>query len=236
MTATGVIYCAAMKTGEVKMSNGKTVKYQDAQAEKVKDHLCWLCGAPTGGEGVPVKKAIKPTFTDGSLAKVPHSKSICKACAFCLSYRELRNYSIVASARGIEHPNRAELRDILLDPPPHPFVICIAVSGQKWVHIKSQVAYSRENFPAQLEDMTVYIQPAMLAEILDPIEELYSAGFRKTAYRDMPGEIETGGYEPWKVQQFGINKWEELEEKIAPFRGQRIFQLALFVAQKKEEK
>lgn len=236
MNTTGLIYQATMNVKTVHLAGGKTVRYTDVNAVKTEDTHCWLCGAPTGGEGIPVKEAIKPTFTDGPLAKAPGSKSICKACAFCLSHKELRNYSIVATPTSLLHPSRSELRGILLNPPEPPFVVCIAVSGQKWVHIKSQVAYSRENFPAQLEEMTVYVQPALLTELLDPIEELYTAGFRKTAYRDMPGEIEAGEYEPWKVQQFGIRKWEELEEKIAPYRGQRIFQLALFVAQKKEER
>ncbi|MBT9142890.1 MAG: hypothetical protein DDT29_01287 [Dehalococcoidia bacterium] len=113
-------------------------------------------------------------------------------------------------------------------------MICVAVSGQKWVHIKSQVAWSRDNYPAQMEDMTVYVEPEILAAILEPMEALYSAGFRKAAYKDMSGEIETGEYEPWKVQQMGIFKWERLEDLIAPHRGTRLFQLALFVAQKKE--
>lgn len=236
MTATELIYRAAMRVGSVPLANGKTARYEDIKAIKTDDTACWLCGSSTNSEGVPTKKAIKPTFTDGPLAKAPHSTVICKACAFCLSYRQLRNYSIVATSTSLQHPTRQELRGILLNPPDPPFVICIAVSGQKWLHIKAQVAYSRDNYPVQMEDTEVLVEPAILAELLDPIEELYTGGFRKTAYKDIPGEIEEGAYEPWKIQKFGIGRWEELESKIAPWRGTRIFQLALFVAQKKEEK
>lgn len=234
MNATQLIYQAAMQQKTVMVSGEKEIKYEDIEAEQTKDTLCWLCGSHTNGEGVSVKKAIKPTFTDGHLAKAPHSKYLCKTCAFCLAYPSLRNYSIVAAPNKLLHPSRAEMRDILLNPPEPPFVICVAVSGQKWLHIKSQVSFSRNNFPVQLEETTVYVDTAVLSEILEPIEELYTGGFRKSAYRDMPGEIESGEYEPWKVQQFGIEKWEKLEEKIVPHRGQRIFQLALFIAQKKE--
>lgn len=235
MIATGMIYHAAMKMKTVPLANGKAAVYKDVQAVKTNDPLCWLCGSPTGGQGILVKAAIKPTFTDGALARAPQSDAICKACAFCLSYRELRNYSIVATPEALRHPTRAELREILLSPPEPPFVICAAVSGQKWLHIKAQVAYSRDNYPVQLEDTIVIVQLDMLAKILEPMEELYTAGFRKSAYKDMPGEIEDGAYESWKIQKFGIERWDELEAKIAPWRGTRIFRLALFVAQKKEE-
>ncbi len=235
MTATELIYQAAMKVKGVPLANGKTAKYEDVKAEKTNDPACWLCGSPTNGEGVPAKKAIKPTFTDGSLARAPHSEVICKACAFCLSYRELRNYSIVATPISLKHPIRAELRDMLLDPPEPPFAICAAVSGQKWLHIKADVAYSRDYYPVQMEDTPVLVKPATLAGILEPVEELYAGGFRKSAYKDMPGEIEDGAYESWKIKQFGIGRWEELENIIAPWRGTRIFQLALFVAQKGEK-
>jgi len=235
MSATSLIYQAAMRQRTVNMSSGKSVTYQDIEAGPVKDGLCWLCGAQTTGQGIPVKEAIKPTFTDGPLAKAPNSQSLCKACAFCLSYRELRNYSIVATTETLLHPTRAELRGILLDPPKPPFVICVAVSGQKWVHIKSLEAWSRDDFPVQMEDTTVYVIPEILAGILEPVEALYSAGFRKAAYKDMAGEIETGDYEPYKVQLMGVSEWERLENLVAPHRGTRLFQLALFVAQKKEE-
>jgi CRISPR type IV-associated protein Csf1 len=229
MTPTQLIYASAMEAGPITLPNGKVLRYEDVETEYVDDDFCWLCGGKTGGRGVPVRKAIKPTFMDVSLAKAQDSKAVCAGCAFCLSYRELRNYSIVAFPGGLKHPSRAEMREILLNPPEWPFVICIAVSGQKWLHIRSQVAYSQDNFPVQCEETTVYVQRGELAQILRPVEELYTGGFSKD-------EIRSGEYNPIHINKFGVARFEELEEIINGWRGRRIFELALFVAQKQEEK
>ncbi len=227
----------ALKLAEnhVRVGEKVGIRMADIEAQDVADASCWLCGGETQGRGIPVKTAIKDTFTDVDRAKAPGSGSLCCGCAFCLSFSSLRFYSIVATPGKLIHPSRADLRGILLDPPEPPFMICMAVSGQKWVHIKSQIAYSRDNFPVQMEDVTIYVDPAELAEILEPMEELYSGGFSKVTSKFGIGEIETGEYEPWKMQKFGIAKLEKLEEKLASWRGKRIFNLALFVAQKTEE-
>jgi len=233
LTATAFIRRAALRTGTVPVAMGKVVQYHDVPLMDVNDTRCWLCGGSTDGKGQPVKKAIKPTFTDIPLAKAQESKSVCAGCTFCLSFKSMRNYSIVATEKILLHPSRAELRDILLSPPKPPFVTCIAVSGQKWVHIKSQIVYTRNHFPVQLEDITVYVEPVEFEKLLEPIEELYSAGFRKMSGKTFTGEIETGQYDSHKILVFGIEKWSELEEQIKEARGQRLFKLALFVAQKK---
>jgi len=234
LTPTQLIRTAALTTGEVKRTDGKVITYKDIEIVPVQDELCWLCGGETNGQGVPVKKAIKPTFTNIPIASELKSKTLCAGCVFCLSFVSLRHYSIVATEKNLQHPSHAELRDILLDPPKFPFVICAAVSGQKWLHIKSQIAYTRNYFPVQMEEVTVYVDPVELENLLAPIEELYVAGFRKMSGRNFEGEIETGRYDSHKILAFGIEKWQELENKIKEKRGQRVFNLALFIAQKKE--
>jgi CRISPR type IV-associated protein Csf1 len=227
-TPTQLIRQAALSSGNIPLAKGKNVTYKDVETVAVKDKLCWLCGGETGGRGVPTKKAIKPTFTDIPLAKVLDSKSICPGCAFCLSYRELRNYSIVATENSLSHPSRAELREILLNPPEPPFVICIAVSGQKWVHIRSRVAYTRDYYPVQMEETAILVNTGLLDENLAVIERLYTV-FSKD-------EIRTGNYNPIRICKFGIAEFEELEEKVKQWRGTRLFELALFVARKEESK
>jgi len=235
LTPTQLIRTAALTTGKVKRIDGKVITYKDIEIVPVQDELCWLCGGETNNQGVPVKKAIKPTFTNIPIASELKSKTLCAGCAFCLSFVSLRHYSIVATEKNLQHPSRAELRGILLDPPDPPFVICVAVSGQKWLHIKSQIAYTKNYFPVQMEDTTVYVDHAKLKSLLAPIEELYSGGFRKMSGRNFEGEIETGRYDSHKILAFGIERWQKLEDKINNKRGQRAFNLALFIAQKKEE-
>lgn len=226
-TATKLIHQAALASPEIPLPNGKTITYQDIKAERVEDPLCFLCGDPTGGLGLPTKKAIKPTFTDVPLAAAQDSRAICDHCAFCISRRELRNYSIFATRTRLSHPSRAEWRDILLDPPPPPFVACIATSGQRWLSIRAQVAYARDNYPVQVEDVPLYVDRPILRRILELAEDLYTV-FTKE-------EIARGEYQSHRIQQYGIARLDRVEGELQAYRGLRLFSLALLVAQKKEE-
>jgi len=227
LTATQLIHQAALNNETVVVPSGKQVKYSPVKSQPVKDIICWLCGGETDGQGVPVKKAIKPTFTDHPYARGQGSSSICEACAFCLSYREMRNYSIVATEKKLLHPSRAELKEILLSPPEPPFVICIAVSGQKWVHFKSEVNYDKQQFLVNFEEQRLPVIPEELKFYLELIEALY-LGFTKD-------EIKTGNYGSHRIRQFGIKKWHALEQQVKKIRRIPLFGLALFIAQKKEE-
>jgi CRISPR type IV-associated protein Csf1 len=226
LTASQFIRQAALKTPRVETTMGKMIEYQDAQLTPTKDDKCWLCGGETGGQGQPTKKAIKPTFTDIDRARCSTSQTICSGCAFCLSRSELRNYSILATTEGLRHPARAEIRDLLLEPPEPPFVLCIAVSGQKWVHFKSHVAYSQDGYPVQMEETRIYVDRGELRKILGLVERLYMV-FSKE-------EIKSGQYNQNRIKQFGLRSFLELEKEVAVYRGQRLFDLAVFVAQKQE--
>lgn len=226
LTATQFIRLAALKTPRVEVAMGKVVEYQDAEMESVEDTRCWLCGGDTNGQGMSTKKAIKPTFTNHDAARAPVSKSVCMGCAFCLSPRELRNYSILATEQGLKHPTRPEIRDILLGPPEPPFVLCLAVSGQKHLHFRAAIAYSRDDFSVQLEEVRTYVDRNFLPELLEWIEQLYTV-FTKE-------EIKIGQYSQNRIKQLGINKFLELEKRAGLHRGRRLFDLAVFVAQKRE--
>lgn len=228
ITPTQFIRKAALKTPQVPVAMGKIREYADVPFADVPDARCWLCGGKTGGNGQLVKKAIKDTFTDRDKARWPGSKSVCPGCAFCLSFMSLRNYSILATEIGLKHPSRPEMRDLLLNPPEPPFVFCIAVSGQKWLHFRAQTAYDRDGFPVQYEETSVCVERPVLASWLKTIETLYTV-FSKE-------EIKTGRYNQNRIKQFGLAKFQELEAKNAPHRGTRLFDLAVFVAQKPEEK
>jgi len=247
ITSTQLIRQAALKTGTVvtptpwkepppgkkkRKSDAEKVRVgdltgvimRDVKVENVADSRCWLCGGDIGGKGLPVKKAIKSTFTDRDMARCLSSSSICQGCAFCLSYMSLRNYSILATRDNLRHPSRAEIKDLLLDPPKPPFVICIAVSGQKWLHYRAQIAYDTDGYPVQFEDVSVCVWRKPLSEWLEVIERMYAV-FSKD-------EIRTGRYSQNRIRQFGLAEFQMLEERLAPHRGSRLFDLAVFVAQK----
>ena len=225
MTASQLIRRAALKTKQIKMRE-KVIEYSDPPLEDVPDKTCWLCGGETGGKGLPTKKAIKPTFTDHSHARAQWSGSICPGCAFCLSARELRNYSILATENQLSHPTRAEWREILINPPAPPFVMCLAVSGQKHLTFKAPVNLDKHRFTVMLEERPVYVMPGRLNSCIEAVEGLY-VYFSKA-------EISTGRYSQHRIKECGLKKWEELEARTECWRGRPLFELTLFVAQRRE--
>jgi len=214
------------EANQVEVGGHVGVVMTDPTIENVPDWQCWLCGGRTGGRGLPVKKAILPTFTDRDKARGSRSQSICQGCAFCLSHLSLRNYSILATEQGLRHPTRPEIRELLLEPPEPPFVFCIAVSGQKWLHFRAQVAYSRDGYPVQMEETSVCIERPVLRQWLESVELLYTV-FSKD-------EIRTGHYSQNRIKEFGLLRFQAVEAMVAPSRGTRLFDLAVFVAQKRE--
>lgn len=219
------VYDAAMQTPDVVVPNGSTVHYNPAPLGRLRG-VCWLCGCNTES-GHPRKKIIKPTFTDSNLARAPWSDVVCEHCAWALSYRSLRNYSIFATRNELQHPGRAEIHDILLSPLMPPFVLCVAESGQRWLHIRAQVSEFHGVVHVQFEDLPVLVKPEDFARILWPIEQLYKK-FTKE-------EIMTGNYKSHKIQEFGLGIWMDMESIIAPWRKSSMFKLAMFVAQREEE-
>jgi len=78
-----------------------------------------------------------------------------------------------------------------------------------------------------LEEADVWI-PDSFDSLLGDIEELYNGGFTKA-------EIETGRYQSHRIQQFGIRRFEDIESRLSWERRSRLFDVALFVAQKQEQ-
>lgn len=227
MTPTQFIYQAAQRTPKVMTPSGKEVVYAFPEAPNCEDALCWLCGGETHGKGTPKKKTIKSTFTDHDLAKAPMSESICEACTWALSQRSLRNYSILATEEGLYHPSRPEMQKICLEPPKPPFVFALAVSGQKWLHFKAKINYSNTAFVVAFEETPVVVNPTQFAKMTEYIELLYNGGFTKD-------EILSGKYNSSKIITYSLVRFMEHEGQIRDFRGGRMFELAVFLAQKKE--
>lgn len=224
MQPTKFLYEAAMKTPHIISPAGKDVAYEPIEPGPLEGE-CYLCGCHS--TGYPRDKVIKDTFTDSNLAKAPWSDVVCDCCTWALSKRDLRNYSILSTEHGLTHPSRAELREILIHPPEPPFLICVAESGQKWLHFKSQINYSNDVFYVQFEDLGIWVKPKEIEELLYPIEELLK-GFSKS-------EISTGRYYASRIWQFGAGNFDRYERMIDKRRQSSMFRLALFVAQKKEE-
>ena len=223
MTSTQLIFRAASRTPSVAAGKGTVTYDPEAFAAPVTDPLCWFCGEGTDGRGQPTKTAIKPTFTNIDLAKAPSSGSICAACAFCLGTPSLRQYPTVATTEGIRHPSRAQLKGVLLEPPEPPFLVAIPTSGHKHLVIRTPVAWSRDDYPAVLEEVLMTVDRPRLRAMVETVEILRTAFTLE--------EVRSGHYQH-QLRGLSLRDFEVAEAAAAAWRGHRLFSLALHVSSK----
>lgn len=230
MTPTQFILEAARKTPRVFLPMDKEINYTFESYPEARDDYCWLCGGETGGIGTLRKKTIKDSFTDIQSARYLTSESICPGCSFCLSHMSLRNYSIFATPLGLFHPTRPEIKELILNIPAVPFLLCIAESGQKWLHLKSKINFSTDFFTVRLEELDIKVNVSLFGEIITIIEKIYTV-FSKE-------EILTGKYSLDRIRKFGIEEFYHLSEYLGEVRQKdyRLFKLAVFLAQKEEKR
>jgi hypothetical protein len=142
----------------------------------------------------------------------------------------MRNYSHFIVAGEWIPLSKAEkwrMRQILLGVP-FPKLAVIAVSGQK--HLVFRARWNDEDAAAgwvQFEEAPIFVEPKQLAAKLDVVDALYQV-FTKS-------EIATGHYAMRSIQQFGIERFMRLEATASQWRGQPLFDLALFLAQRSDE-
>jgi len=230
ITPTKLIYNAYRRTPQpMPLPNGKTATWPEPEYIDVPDPVCWLCGGDTGGRGMLRKNAIRKTFTNTPDARAADSSSVCVACSWILEQKLLRNYSLLVLDGLLEHPSRERIRDIVISPPDRfPWMLCIAVSGQKHLSFFGHVNLSRRDMRIYMENMTIPLPAGGLGHLIEPVEKLYNGGFSKA-------EILSGDYRQDRILKFGLQAWRELVEQLAPVRGSRQYELAVFVAQKREE-
>lgn len=230
LTPTQLIYEAWKNTPQpLPLPNGKTAVWPEPEYTDVPDPVCWLCGGETHGRGRPHKDVIRKTFTNTPHARATESKSLCVPCAWILAQKYIRNWSLLVVDGRFEHPSRERIREILLNPPrTFPWLLSIAVSGQKHISFPGHINRSSRDMRVLMEELLVPIPPEGIGGWLEPVEELYSGGFSKD-------EIRRGNYQQNRIRRFGMRRWRELEDNVAPLRGTRMLELAVLVAQQREE-
>jgi hypothetical protein len=201
---------------------------------------CKICGQAS--DGVSFADWVKPTFTD--FDKLQSGEIVCNACLFFFEEASLelarrmgkdkpqrmRNYShfvVNGEWTPLSKGNKDKMRELLLGDT-FPELAAVADSGQK--HVVFRAVRNAPNSKAgwvQFEEQRVFVKPDELRGLLEIVEGLY-AGFSK-------GEIESGEYAGWRILQFGLPLWDELESKVKAIRGKPIFSLALFLAQRSDD-
>ena len=111
-----------------------------------------------------------------------------------------------------ETPDRVRCRALLLDPPEPPFLLCIALLGQKHVIFKGEVAHNRSVFPVQADDDRIYIKREEFIVFLDAFETLYAMGFSKDSI------VDGRDWNQARILKLGISRWRTAEAIFAPLR------------------
>lgn len=194
--------------------------------------ICSMCGKEFRG-GIPLKKLIGKTYTDMDIHKAPEETHICEACAFCLmtskiGLERLSRYSFVANNEELHLCNRAEMRDMLLNPPKPPFAAACAVTQKKHLIGKVRVSYSQERYFCNYEETPIEIKAEEFKHNVDTIETLCGLGITKT-------EIETATLKGNRYKDLGFKMCAKILDVIENLKKYSALQIALFVAQKKDE-
>ena len=195
---------------------------------------CFLCGG-TMECGRPA--VLPKTFMDYDKARCPEATHICAACWFSMDDRNgpltectgkdkpqrMRNYSHFV-LRGEWLPmSKGDKRGMYAVLLQGPELAVIAVSGQKHLIFRAQPGRW------QVEEQSMVPDVAGLEALMAPLQALYDGGFGKS-------EIESGRYSLHRILSFGDDRWHVLEAALRPARGSALFELAVFLLQKSEEK
>lgn len=207
--------------------------------------VCCICGQtePVTGDA---DKSMGANFADRGHLRAPYSSRVCRACLWCASGKPpatLRMWSIVCApghtlapsqpkawlqdTPGLCLTNRADTRpiiDTLADPPAGPWVVTVAISGQKHVVPYADVNHDPGPWRIRVEDHTVAATPDQWAEVFTSALHLRRLGVPADA-------IATG--EPRFVVKGGVTRdllarWADLSAPLKPYLGSPLLDLALW--------
>ena len=214
--------------------------------------LCALCGAPCGGEGVPIGEAIGDAFSDHRDLAVWASPHCCSACVWAMQGsppNTIRGWSILWRADGKAPPsregcpwresgvgavhmsNKADLSAFiraLLEPPPCSWAMSLADSGK--IHTLPFAAVNMpgaKHWAIRFERNDIRATVAEFRELHEHAAALYRVGFSKA-------DILSGQPQPSAIYKNGIDAWREHGRALAPRAGSKLLELSLFFARKED--
>jgi hypothetical protein len=159
---------------------------------------------------------------------------VCFACQHACTYysdglkeraggSRMMNYShfvLNGEWTAISKGNKPQMLGLLRQTPE---VAIFALSGQKHLVLRARIGWW------QIEEHAIRPDMPKFNHIYSVVDELYQGGFSKT-------EIESGTYSHRRVLDFGLERWIELDGIVKESRSTPVFDLALFLVTKQEEK
>lgn len=210
---------------------------------------CWVCGSNWQGRGALVAKWMPGSFTSQNRVRLPKSQWVCEPCVHICSRLSpvlgrppkegklqggnYRNYSHAWWQKpdgSVEYINASKgekpaLLAWLRKPKQGTWWCAVADSGQKHVIPWAPVCRTAKSGSVLLDDALITLGSWQL---VDDMAELLTVGATKD-------EITTGDYHAGSIMRCGADI-EAFEKKWSGQRGGAFFGLAIWLAQRDEER
>ena len=192
--------------------------------------VCAVCAEPADRTAA-VDKALGANFTDRTMFRDSRSSRVCQACVWCCSGKPpatLRMWTIVAApgvdlgpsqpkawlqnTPGLLLTNRADpapVARILADPPAGPWLVTIAVSGQKHVLPYGHVNHGSGRWAVRMENTTITADPGQWRHVHHHARALRQLGVPADCVAaGTPGGIRTADQlTAWRTHAGQLTQW-----------------------------
>jgi hypothetical protein len=207
------------------------------------DSNCAFTGSKIN-EGVLLLDVIKDTFTDLSYIKFS-SDYMSVESALLMSeviprkekegFNSLRSYSYFANESELRLMNRSEILDLLLNIPSSPFCIAVSYNCKKHTAFKCIENHNTDSFIITTDLYQVVFNKSVVNEFLPIIQSWYTIS-KDTAQQPTyfsKNEIEYGNANYSKIMEYGAEKYEQESSILNKYRGSNLFQLIVYLLNKK---
>lgn len=186
------------------------------------NHLCRICGEREGN--IDIRDVVGGAFTGHDLCRAKGSPGVCEACAYAKAQKQLRHKCwLVSEATGLVTFGWPEAGAIIFGGVTPPASIYLTTSYKKIGVLRSPVNVSVDPLLIQYEEITLSV-PLSMASVLKRVREMRPAFTEK--------EIIHGNYSVTKAYKFGPEKWQGIEDLIAPHRPSGLLEIIVYMARK----
>ncbi|MEQ8764564.1 MAG: hypothetical protein RL885_11600 [Planctomycetota bacterium] len=181
---------------------------------------CCVCGDspfPDGGK-------LGSNFADQGLLARPDVSSVCAGCSRILGGRPgddpppLRTVSVLVRDGVLQAVDRAQMWDLLAEPPEGPFLLSHAASRKKHHLLRAGLSISTHLLIGG-DNCTIEYVPARDGVLLDAVQDLLSGEDGKPSFTRT--SIAEGHYHASRAVDFGARRHALAETLIMPYRRGR---------------
>lgn len=197
-------------------------------------------------EGYPISWLVSDVFTDYEYMKYP-SEYVCEDIALIIKevipngrgkFNALRNYSFYADEKQLRLLKREEILDLLLNIPSSPFTVGVTYSNKKHLSFKCRIQNDPQNFLITTDKGDVRFDRSVVDKILPIMRKWYTIIPEKASTSAQPtyfskDDILNGNPDYRKVIGYGMELFQEENDRLERYRFTPLFELLVFTLNKK---